>query len=125
MRPCAPTHLQRLKAALWYSIGQIVDDETLKHSCGSINATPQFIGALMELVWAQIETASKDLESFAKCVHNPQALPGPLEISQAYLSVRLLEDRLADQRRDLRIGAQARRAFDDPGPGRDVVGEEE
>ena len=42
---------QRLKAALWFSIGKIVDEETLKLG---INATPQFIGALTEMVWAQI-----------------------------------------------------------------------
>ncbi|KZF19531.1 hypothetical protein L228DRAFT_285935 [Xylona heveae TC161] len=54
---------QRLKSALWYSIGKIVDEESLKLD---VNATPQFIGALTEMVWAQIETVSKDLESFAK-----------------------------------------------------------
>lgn len=42
---------QRLKSALWYSIGQFVD-----HQCQlkDRNATPQFIGALTELVWTQI-----------------------------------------------------------------------
>ncbi|MCJ1375657.1 hypothetical protein MMC20_006894 [Loxospora ochrophaea] len=54
---------ERLKSALWFSIGKIVDEETLKLG---INATPQFIGALTELVWAQIETVSHDLENFAK-----------------------------------------------------------
>ncbi|GAB1217990.1 hypothetical protein ATERTT37_007236 [Aspergillus terreus] len=48
---------ERLKSALWLSIGKIVDEETIKLG---INATPQFIGALTEMVWAQ------DLESFAK-----------------------------------------------------------
>lgn len=42
---------KRLKSALWYAIGQIVDEESLKRSR---NATPQFIGALTEMVWAQI-----------------------------------------------------------------------
>lgn len=42
---------QRLKSALWLSIGKIVDEETIKLG---INATPQFIGALTEMVWAQI-----------------------------------------------------------------------
>lgn len=42
---------QRLKSALWYAIGQIVDEESLKRNR---NATPQFIGALTEMVWAQI-----------------------------------------------------------------------
>ncbi|KAL5359939.1 kinetochore component CENP-S-domain-containing protein [Aspergillus floccosus] len=67
---------ERLKSALWLSIGKIVDEETIKLG---INATPQFIGALTEMVWAQIdlivaraderfllETVSQDLESFAK-----------------------------------------------------------
>lgn len=43
--------IQRLKSALWFSIGKIVDEETLKLG---VNATPQFIGALTEMVWAQI-----------------------------------------------------------------------
>jgi hypothetical protein len=91
--------VQRLKSALWLSIGKIVDEETIKLG---VNATPQFIGALTEMVWSQIgtytswhlsydmiwtvpglrsvsnglcsgrvadgstETASQDLESFAK-----------------------------------------------------------
>lgn len=42
---------QRLKSALWYAVGQIVDEELLKRNR---NATPQFIGALTELVWTQI-----------------------------------------------------------------------
>ena len=42
--------LQRLKAALWFSIGKIVDEETLKLG---VNASPQFIGALTEMAWAQ------------------------------------------------------------------------
>lgn len=54
---------ERLKSALWFSIGKIVDEETLKLG---VNATPQFIGALTEMVWAQIESVSTDLESFAR-----------------------------------------------------------
>lgn len=54
---------QRLKSALWFSIGKIVDEETLKLG---VNATPQFIGALTEMVWAQIENVSTDLKSFAR-----------------------------------------------------------
>ncbi|MCJ1314051.1 hypothetical protein MMC25_007731 [Agyrium rufum] len=54
---------ESLKSALWYSIGKIVDQETF-----NLNATasPQFIGALTELVWTQIENTAIDLESFAK-----------------------------------------------------------
>lgn len=47
--------LQRLKSALWLAIGKIVDEETIKLG---VNATPQFIGALTEMVWAQIGTYS-------------------------------------------------------------------
>ncbi len=47
----SPNRVQRLKSALWFSIGKIVDEETLKLG---VNATPQFIGALTEMVWAQI-----------------------------------------------------------------------
>ncbi|KAM0087970.1 MHF histone-fold complex component [Aspergillus fumigatus] len=54
---------ERLKSALWLSIGKIVDEETIKLG---VNATPQFIGALTEMVWTQIETVSQDLEFFAK-----------------------------------------------------------
>ena len=41
----------KLKSSLWFHIGKIVDEETLKLG---VNATPQFIGSLTELVWAQI-----------------------------------------------------------------------
>ena len=72
---------QRLKAALWFAVGKIVDEESLRLNT---NATPQFIGALTEMVWAQIgnqlpcfflvgiilmdhlENVSADLESFCK-----------------------------------------------------------
>ncbi|KAL2157615.1 hypothetical protein VTH06DRAFT_5994 [Thermothelomyces fergusii] len=54
---------ERLKAALWYSIGKIVDQESLQRNR---NATPQFIGALTDMVWHQIETVATDLESFAQ-----------------------------------------------------------
>ncbi|KAG9231878.1 kinetochore component CENP-S-domain-containing protein [Amylocarpus encephaloides] len=54
---------ERLKASLWFSIGKIVDEETLRLNT---SATPQFIGALTEMVWAQIENVAKDLESFSR-----------------------------------------------------------
>ncbi|KAF2262379.1 hypothetical protein CC78DRAFT_534870 [Lojkania enalia] len=53
---------ERLKSALWYAIGQYVDDECLHKN---LNATPQFIGALTELVYTQIANTSRDLETFA------------------------------------------------------------
>ncbi|KAK4506889.1 hypothetical protein PRZ48_000622 [Zasmidium cellare] len=54
---------ERLKAALWHSIGKTVDAVVLENN---INATPQFIGSLTELVHAKITTAATDLEAFAK-----------------------------------------------------------
>ncbi|KAH8722905.1 kinetochore component CENP-S-domain-containing protein [Phaeosphaeriaceae sp. PMI808] len=54
---------ERLKSALWYSIGQYVDEECLT---SDMNATPQFIGALTELVYTQIANTARDLEVFAK-----------------------------------------------------------
>lgn len=41
----------RLKSTLWYHVGQLVDEETINLG---MNATPQYIGSLTELVWAQI-----------------------------------------------------------------------
>jgi centromere protein S len=42
---------QQLRSALWFRIGQVVDEESVNLG---VNATPQFIGSLMELVWAQM-----------------------------------------------------------------------
>ncbi|EON64767.1 hypothetical protein W97_04000 [Coniosporium apollinis CBS 100218] len=53
---------EQLKSALWYSLGQYIDDECLRQNW---NVTPQFIGALTEMVFAQIATTAKDLETFA------------------------------------------------------------
>ena len=44
-------HQQRLKAALWFAVGKMVDEQSLRRNR---NATPQFIGALTEMVWTQI-----------------------------------------------------------------------
>ncbi|KAJ9501539.1 MHF histone-fold complex component [Exophiala xenobiotica] len=59
----AETLQKKLRSALWFQIGKIVDEESINLG---VNATPQFIGSLMELVWAQIANAAIDLESFAK-----------------------------------------------------------
>jgi centromere protein S len=42
---------ERLKAALWYSVGQTIDAIGLAHD---INASPHFIGAMSEMLWSQI-----------------------------------------------------------------------
>ncbi|KAK6079415.1 apoptosis-inducing taf9-like domain 1 family [Seiridium cupressi] len=54
---------ERLKAALWHAVGKIADEESLRRNR---NVTPQFIGALMEMVWLQIESVAIDLESFSR-----------------------------------------------------------
>ena len=41
----------RLKSTLWYHVGQLVDEEIINLG---MNATPQYIGSLTELVWAHI-----------------------------------------------------------------------
>ncbi|KAK0627005.1 kinetochore component CENP-S-domain-containing protein [Immersiella caudata] len=53
---------ERLKAALWFSVGKIVDEESVRKNR---NATPQFIGALTEMLWTQLENIAIDLESFS------------------------------------------------------------
>ncbi|CZT13530.1 related to apoptosis-inducing TAF9-like domain 1 family protein, putative [Rhynchosporium graminicola] len=54
---------EKLKASLWFSVGKLVDEEA-----ASLNttATPQFIGSMSEMVWAQLETVAIDLESFSR-----------------------------------------------------------
>ena len=53
----------KLKAALWYAIGQTIDSVAVAQD---INATPQFIVGLSVMVWGQIQTVAQDLEAFAK-----------------------------------------------------------
>ena len=47
---------ERLKAALWYSVGQTIDAVAISHD---INATPHFIGALSEMLWSQIGSSGR------------------------------------------------------------------
>ena len=50
----SPSHVvKRLQEALWHAVGKIVDEESMKRNR---NATPQFIGALADMVSAQIGT---------------------------------------------------------------------
>lgn len=53
---------ERLKSALWYSLGKTVDEVTLGEDA---NAAPHFIGGLMELVAAKLTLVAGDMESFA------------------------------------------------------------
>ncbi|RKF80672.1 Inner kinetochore subunit mhf1 [Golovinomyces cichoracearum] len=60
---------ERLKATLWHNVGTLVTSEAQKLSNQHempISATPQFIGALTEMVWIQIENVAMDLEAFAR-----------------------------------------------------------
>ncbi|PVH73160.1 hypothetical protein DL98DRAFT_520104 [Cadophora sp. DSE1049] len=54
---------EKLKASLWFSIGKMVDEEA---ALLNTTATPQFIGAMTEMVWAQLENAAIDLEAFSR-----------------------------------------------------------
>ncbi|KAF8249091.1 hypothetical protein K440DRAFT_660458 [Wilcoxina mikolae CBS 423.85] len=56
-------HRESLKSALWFIVGKAIDHEALELD---VNVTPQFIGAATELVFAQIESVTKDIESFAR-----------------------------------------------------------
>lgn len=57
-----PPPPQRLKSSLWFNIGKMVDLETINLG---VNATPQFIGSLTELVWTQIGTSSLPSKNLA------------------------------------------------------------
>ncbi|KAL2067638.1 hypothetical protein VTL71DRAFT_15734 [Oculimacula yallundae] len=57
------TTQEKLKASLWFSVGKLVDEEA---SSLNTTATPQFIGSMSEMVWAQLENVAIDLESFAR-----------------------------------------------------------
>ncbi len=41
----------QLKSALWSAVSDLVDTESIKQNR---NATPQYIGALADMVWTQI-----------------------------------------------------------------------
>lgn len=62
----------RLKSTLWYHVGKLVDDETIALG---VNATPQFIGSLTELLWAQMGKQSRSSRSI-----NASAFPPPCVI---------------------------------------------
>ncbi|KAF9909444.1 hypothetical protein EC991_008583 [Linnemannia zychae] len=54
---------ERLKAAVWYTVGEICNTEKEKLN---VAITPQLIASLTEIVYAQAETLGKDLEMFAR-----------------------------------------------------------
>ncbi|KAK3839937.1 MAG: kinetochore component CENP-S-domain-containing protein [Linnemannia gamsii] len=54
---------ERLKATVWYTVGEICNAEKDKLN---VALTPQFIASLAEIVYTQAETLGKDLEMFAR-----------------------------------------------------------
>jgi len=48
---CLSYDVKRLQEALWHAVGKIVDEESMRRNR---NTTPQFIGALADMVSAQI-----------------------------------------------------------------------
>ncbi|CAO3566168.1 unnamed protein product [Mortierella alpina] len=54
---------ERLKAAIWYAVGEICESQRAELN---VVITPQLIASLAELVFAQAETLGKDLEKFAR-----------------------------------------------------------
>ncbi|KAH7052878.1 kinetochore component CENP-S-domain-containing protein [Linnemannia elongata] len=54
---------ERLKAAVWFTVGEICNAEKERLN---VAITPQLIASLAEIVFAQAETLGKDLEMFAK-----------------------------------------------------------
>lgn len=54
---------ERLKAALWHSIGKTIDAVAVEQN---INASPTFIAGVTEMVSARINTIAADLEAFAR-----------------------------------------------------------
>ncbi|TVY44603.1 Centromere protein S [Lachnellula occidentalis] len=64
---------ERLKASLWFSIGKIVDEETLRLDT---TATPQFIGAMTEMVWSQIGRTTVTTDDVLLITRRNEALCG-------------------------------------------------
>lgn len=83
---------EKLKAALWYAIGQAVDTIAVKQD---LNATPHFIGGLGELVFGQIENVASDLEAFAK--HSGRTTIGVKDVMLLGRRNEALEDVLRSQ----------------------------
>lgn len=54
---------ERLKAALWHSIGKTIDAIAIEQN---INASPTFIAGVTEMASAKINTIAADLEAFAR-----------------------------------------------------------
>ncbi|KAI8359451.1 kinetochore component CENP-S-domain-containing protein [Mortierella sp. GBAus27b] len=95
---------ERLKAAVWYTVGEIC--ETQK---GELNVviTPQLIASLAELVYTQAESLGKDLEMFAKHAKRSTVNVDDVKLA-ARRNARLHEvigqeaDRLTQRTRDVR-----------------------
>ncbi|TGZ80780.1 hypothetical protein EX30DRAFT_395952 [Ascodesmis nigricans] len=62
--PDPEAYQERLKSTLWSKLGPLIDHETAA-KLPDVNTSPQFIGALTEMVWVQLESVVGDLEAFA------------------------------------------------------------
>lgn len=102
--------VQRLKSALWYTIGQFVDSSALDSLDADFNATPQFIGALTELVYAHIQNSARDLELFSK--HAGRNVITADDVMLLTRRNEALETMLTHELHSMR--AADRRAHDDP-----------
>ncbi|KAF2209362.1 hypothetical protein CERZMDRAFT_47542 [Cercospora zeae-maydis SCOH1-5] len=56
---------ERLKAALWHSVGKIVDAIAVEQS-PRVNAAPTFIAGMAEMLSTRITAISADLETFSR-----------------------------------------------------------
>ncbi|KAF8930445.1 Centromere protein S [Dissophora ornata] len=54
---------ERLKAAVWYIVGEICESQRADLN---VVITPQLVASLAEVVFAQAESLGKDLETFSK-----------------------------------------------------------
>ncbi|KAG5999753.1 hypothetical protein E4U43_001892 [Claviceps pusilla] len=106
--PSSSDDAQRLKSALWFAVGQIVDEECLRRNR---NATPQFIGALTELVWTQIENIAIDLENFANHASRQNILTDDvLLLARKNPDLRDIMADFVQERKDIKM-ARGRRAL--------------
>ncbi|QPG73846.1 hypothetical protein FOA43_001161 [Brettanomyces nanus] len=79
-----------LKASIWYTVSKVVEQQTKKlsrDSGGNLTATPQFVAALVELVYRQLTGVGEDLAMFANHARRKTITPDDM-----YMIVRKNED---------------------------------
>ena len=65
---CDPlySYLQRLKAALHYSVGHVCDELTQEDVASDMTFSKAFVAALNEATYRYVQSSGRDLELFAK-----------------------------------------------------------